>query len=159
MNIFREGIWKFQSDLVSNKILRNEEQGKSHLILFNSIWSSPSKGRGKINSWFIKNELQLSGLSIMYNYMNKSIQLFQRKTTLILKHVHNYCSDYYVSNPGGSEVKNCLTGRRLEFNPWIGKIPWRRKWLPIPVFLPGKSYGQRSLVSCIHGVPKGLDIT
>ena len=30
--------------------------------------------------------------------------------------------------------------------PGSGKIPWRRKWLPIPVFLPGKSYGQRSLV-------------
>ena len=32
------------------------------------------------------------------------------------------------------------------FNPWVGKIPWRRKWQPAPVFLPGKSYGQRSLV-------------
>ena len=30
--------------------------------------------------------------------------------------------------------------------PGSGKIPWRRKWLPIPVFLPGKSHGQRSLV-------------
>ena len=30
--------------------------------------------------------------------------------------------------------------------PWVGKIPWRRKWQPIPVFLPGKSQGQRSLV-------------
>ena len=31
------------------------------------------------------------------------------------------------------------------FNPWFGKIPWRREWQPTPVFLPGKSYGQRSL--------------
>ena len=31
------------------------------------------------------------------------------------------------------------------FDPWIGKIPWRREWLPTPVFLPGKSLGQRSL--------------
>ena len=29
--------------------------------------------------------------------------------------------------------------------PWVGKIPWRRKWQPTPVFLPGKSHGQRSL--------------
>ena len=35
--------------------------------------------------------------------------------------------------------------RRLMFNPWVGKIPWRRKWQPTPVFLPGKSHGQRSL--------------
>ena len=31
------------------------------------------------------------------------------------------------------------------FNPWVGKIPWRRKWLPTPVFLPGESHGQRRL--------------
>ena len=36
--------------------------------------------------------------------------------------------------------------RRHEFNPWVGKIPWRRKWQPTPVFLTGKSHGQRSLV-------------
>ena len=35
--------------------------------------------------------------------------------------------------------------RRLGFDPWIGRIPWRRKWQPTPVFLPGKSHGQRSL--------------
>ena len=31
-------------------------------------------------------------------------------------------------------------------DPWGGKIPWSRKWQPTPVFLPGKSHGQRSLV-------------
>ena len=35
--------------------------------------------------------------------------------------------------------------RRLRFDPWVGKIPWRRKRQPTPVFLPGKSHGQRSL--------------
>ena len=37
--------------------------------------------------------------------------------------------------------------RRLEFNPWVREFPWRRKWQPTPVFLPGKSHGQRNLVS------------
>ena len=32
------------------------------------------------------------------------------------------------------------------FDPLVVKIPWRRKWQPTPVFLPGKSHGQRSLV-------------
>ena len=32
------------------------------------------------------------------------------------------------------------------FNPWVGMIPWRRTWQPTLVFLPGESYGQRSLV-------------
>ena len=39
----------------------------------------------------------------------------------------------------------CLKCRRPGFNPWVRKIPWRSEWLPTPVFLPGKSYGQRSL--------------
>ena len=34
---------------------------------------------------------------------------------------------------------------RLRFHPWVGKILWRREWQPIPVFLSGKSHGQRSL--------------
>ena len=39
-------------------------------------------------------------------------------------------------------------------DPWIGKIPQRRKWQPTPVFLPGKSHGQRSLVAAVHGLQK-----
>ena len=36
--------------------------------------------------------------------------------------------------------------RRCGFDPWVGKIPWRRKWQPTPAFLPEKSRGQRSLL-------------
>ena len=36
--------------------------------------------------------------------------------------------------------------KRQKFNSWVGKIPWRRAWQPIPVFLPGESHGQSSLV-------------
>ena len=36
--------------------------------------------------------------------------------------------------------------KRRVFDPWVGKIPWRRKWQPTPVFFPGESHGQRSLV-------------
>jgi len=32
------------------------------------------------------------------------------------------------------------------FDPWFGKIPWRREWLLTPVFLPGESHGQKSPV-------------
>ena len=35
--------------------------------------------------------------------------------------------------------------RRCRFDPWVRKIPWRRKWKSTPVFLPGKAHGQRSL--------------
>ena len=42
-------------------------------------------------------------------------------------------------------VKNLPASRRLGFDPWVGKIPWRRKWLPTPIFLLEEFYGQRSL--------------
>ena len=57
----------------------------------------------------------------------------------------NFYSYHYLGFPGGSVVKNppANTGA---FNPCFGKIPWRRKWVPTPVFLSEKSHGQRSLV-------------
>ena len=40
----------------------------------------------------------------------------------------------------------CRRYTRYGFNPWVGKILWRRKWQPSPVFLPGESHGQMNLV-------------
>ena len=58
--------------------------------------------------------------------------------------------------PGGSEFKvsACNAGDLGSIpgsDPWVGKIPWRRKWQPTP-FLPRKPHGQRSLA--VHGVAK-----
>ena len=39
-----------------------------------------------------------------------------------------------------------LLKQRQGFNPWLRKIHWRRKGQPVPVFLPGKSHGQKSLM-------------
>ena len=39
----------------------------------------------------------------------------------------------------------CLQRGRHGFDPWVGKIPWRREWQPTPVFLPGDSHGWRNL--------------
>ena len=49
--------------------------------------------------------------------------------------------------------------RENQFDPWVGKIPWRRKWQPTPVFLPGKSHGGRSLVGYSPWGRKELDTT
>ena len=53
---------------------------------------------------------------------------------------------YYYNFPGGLDGKVCLQCGRPGFNPWARKNTWRRKWQPTPVFLRGKSHGQRSLV-------------
>ena len=49
--------------------------------------------------------------------------------------------------------------RRCGFDPCTGRIPWRRKWQPTPVFLPGKSHRQKSLAGTVHGAEKELDAT
>ena len=56
----------------------------------------------------------------------------------------------------GGIACQCKRHRRREFNPWVRKIPWRRKLQPTPVFLPGESHGQRSLVRWLC---KQLDTT
>ena len=46
---------------------------------------------------------------------------------------------------GKEPACQCRGRKRLQFEPWVRKIPWRRAWQPTPVFLPGESHGQRSL--------------
>jgi len=58
---------------------------------------------------------------------------------------------------GGKEYASQC--RRCRLDPWVGKIPWRRKWQPTPVFLPGKSHGQRSLAGYSPWGCKELDTT
>ena len=56
-------------------------------------------------------------------------------------------------------VKNPPAFRRPGFSPWVRKMPWRRKWMPTPVFLPGKFHGQKSLVDSSPLGHKKLDLT
>ena len=60
---------------------------------------------------------------------------------LIIVHLYAVC--WLPKSPSGKEsVYQC---RRHRFDSWVRKILWRKKWQPIPIFLPGESYGQRSL--------------
>ena len=65
--------------------------------------------------------------------------------------------------PGGTSVEKpicqCRRHERPGFDPWVGKIPWRRAWQPTPVLLPGKSHGQRSLAGYSPQGCKELDMT
>ena len=55
----------------------------------------------------------------------------------------------FPGGAGGKELANqCRKHKKCGFDPWVRKIPWRRKWQHIPEFLPGESHEQRSLVGC-----------
>ena len=65
--------------------------------------------------------------------------------------------------PQGSRSKEpackCRRHERHEFDPWVRKIPWRRKWQSTPVCLPGESHGQKSLAGYGPWGQKELDMT
>ena len=97
------------------------------------------------------------------HYLNQDIKnitiesfLFQSILTQQRQPI-NHCFDFYhcefillslevhMGFPGGSVVKNVCQCRRCVFNPWVRKIPWRKKWQPTPVLLCEKCHGQSSL--------------
>ena len=79
------------------------------------------------------------------------------KSEVIFSWKFTICWQVYTLQgfPGGSEVK----ASACNVEDWVRKIPWRRKWQPTPVFLPGGSHGQRSLVGYSPRGRKELDTT
>ena len=87
-----------------------------------------------------------------------SIKVFPSESALYIRWL-KYCSfSFRISlsseyagllsfrSVGGTSGKEpdclCKRHKRCRFDPWVWKIPWKRKWQPSPVFLPGKSHGQ-----------------
>ena len=60
---------------------------------------------------------------------------------------------------GNEPICQCRRCKRQVFNRWVRKIPWNKKWLPTPVFLPGKFHGQRNLVGYSPWSSKESDTT
>ena len=109
------------------------------------FWSPPvpSKPRGLVPSW-VKMSVSSPLLELSFSPLKVSF------TEFFL--VHMFVSPSLVFFPGGSD---CLQYRRPRFDPWVGKIPWRREWLPTPVFLAGEFHGQRrAWQATVQGVAK-----
>ena len=73
------------------------------------------------------------------------------------------CTYIYKGFPGGTVAKKkstcqCRRYQRLGFVPWVRKIPWRRRWQPSPVFLPGEFHGQKILAGYSPWGRKELNI-
>ena len=66
-------------------------------------------------------------------------------------------TQHLKSFPDGSDGKPPAMWRP-GFDPWVGKIPWRRAWKSTPVFLPGESHGQKNLAGYTPRGHKELDM-
>ena len=78
------------------------------------------------------------------NLKNKNWRNFEKQQILLLK-IRSIFSNNEASLVA-QMVKRLPTIRETRVQSLVGKISWRRKWHPTPVFLPGKPHGQRSLV-------------
>ena len=75
------------------------------------------------------------------------------------KIIYTIFSAFPGSATGKEPTCQCRRHKRCGFDPWVRKIPWRRAWQPTPVFLPGESHGQRSLMGYSPWGRKELDTT
>ena len=122
----------------------------------------------------------VKALKVLVELLNQSVKKFQQKLLLwvVLNHIESYmvcvcmcicvmvicaCPWIILGFPGGASGKKpasqCRRYKRCRFEPWVGDIPWRRKWQPTPVFLPGESYAQSSLAGYSPWGHKELDTT
>ena len=123
--------------------------------------------RGRGNTLCMERDFvaKLQGFQNSNFYDFKILLLSNEVFTLHYKSVIAFIISFRLSShiwfSGGSDGKKkiCLQCRRPGFDPWVGKIPWRRKWQCSPVLLPGKFHGQRSLVSYNPWGPKESDTT
>ena len=72
--------------------------------------------------------------------------------------VHMYYI-FFGASLTAQQLRICLQCRRCRFGPWVWDIPWKRAWHPTPVFLPGGSRGQRSLVGYSHKESDMTEVT
>ena len=77
----------------------------------------------------------------------------------LCRYTHTHTHTHTHTRVAHSIKETCLQCRRPEFNPWVGKISWRKEWISTPVFLPGKFHEQRSLVGDSPWDHKELDTT
>ena len=115
------------------------------------VWSSASVLPMNSQDWFPlgwTGWISLKSKGLFSNTIVQKLQFFSTELSLALSFL-------------AQTVKRLPTMRETYngFNPQVGKISWRRKWQPTPVFLPGKSHGWRSLVGYSSWGCKESDMT
>ena len=108
-------------------------QGSNPGLLHCSQMLLLSEPPGKSTQWKL----------LFQNIFEKSLMLSIEITLLFRQTPALYPVSWVAQWSGKESACQCKNHR---FDLWVRKIPWRRNWQPIPVFLPGKSYRQRSLV-------------
>ena len=133
-----------------------------HLVMSGTFLVAPVGGRGIADIWWEETRGLLNILQRAGQPCSVKNYLFPNRAGLISPVLNSgsfqkigeiaACASWTVGKDSlaligfpGFNVKVSAAMRGPGFEPWVGKIPWRRKWKPTPVLLPGKSHGWRSL--------------
>ena len=91
---------------------------------------------------FPRSLTQIFKSSMIAPKLSWAMLLFEK----LMKNINSFPQKRHRASTVAQAVQNLPTMQDTWFNPGVGKIPWRREWLPTSIFLPGESHGQRSLV-------------
>ena len=118
-------------------------------VIHRWMWNFGGLASGTLKSRTWEKDLSVSNLLGRCSQEQgiETIGRMRKARKKIQGRVHSLLNRVAVWVNRASEVKSiCLQCWRPGFDPWVRKIPWRRKWQPTPVFLPGEPHGRRSLV-------------
>ena len=106
---------------------------------------SPAKNKGKVPKQQCYDDKCLP--TRFPNIETMVITWFRISDMIVSAYLYGFDLFYFPSGASGKETAcHCRRYKRLGFHTWAGKSPWRRAWEPTPVFWPGESHGQSSLV-------------
>ena len=165
---YSKTVWQLQrASYAGNGKTRGDEKGKGTEKIFEAInvWELPPP---QLMSDTVSSETskRLNAKTPTHRdiiFKRQDIKIFITKwkmqaTYCVIPNIRHSTIGKTTGFPGGSDGKaSGLQCGRPEFNPWVGKILWRRQWHPTPVLWPGKSHGQRSLVDYSPRGRKELD--
>ena len=118
--------------------LKNTEVGS--LSLLQQIFPTQESNRGLLHCRWIPYQPSYQGSPTKYLLLCQFLAYTQGSFRITKLYPYNKVLWWLNSKESSCQC------RKQGFHPWVGKNPWRRKWLPTPVFLPGKSHGERNLV-------------
>ena len=76
-------------------------------------------------------------MSLLFNTLSTFVIAFLPRTELCVNYGHINMGLIFLRASLVDQIVKNPQCKRPGFDPWVGKIPWRREWLPTPVFLPG----------------------
>ena len=110
-------MWETWVQSLSQEDLLEKAMATHSSIL---AWKIPwMEEPGKLQSMQLQSQTRLSNFTSLLHYRDQE--------------------GFLGGTSGKESACQCMRHRRSRLDPWVGKIPWRRAWQPIPVFLPGES--------------------